>query len=160
MKDLFLLRKYIAALLLGFLGTASLLRAAEAEGEQLGQKLKKALEAYNKESGVDTFDAVKFWSARKMITESLQRKFSGHRGFEADPFLNSQEEVPGFVLKEVKIEGDQAQVTIRVKPFAPGDAPHNLIYRMRKEDGQWKIDDVAYGRFSLRKTLSEPSPFD
>ena len=83
MKDIFLLRKYIAALLLG-------------------------------ESGVNTFDAVKFWSARKMITESLQKKFSGHRGFEADPFLNSQEEVPGFVLKEVKIEGDQAQVTIRV----------------------------------------------
>ncbi len=60
-----------------------------------------------------------------------------------DPFTDSQEYPTRFAVQAARIEGDVAEVPVR---FADAYAGRELLYRLRREAGGWRIDDIDYGR--------------
>jgi hypothetical protein len=68
-----------------------------------------------------------------------------------DPFTDSQEYPTRFAVGAAKVDGDAAEAEVR---FADGWVAFDLRYRLRREDGAWRVDDVM-GRdgSSLRELL-------
>jgi hypothetical protein len=69
-----------------------------------------------------------------------------------DPVVDGQDwEVTGLKIKEVYRSGGDARVRAT---FANLGEPRNIIFNLVREDGQWRIDDIAE-TFKPRWTLSK-----
>jgi hypothetical protein len=69
-----------------------------------------------------------------------------------DPFTDSQEYPTRFAVGAASVEGDAAEVVVR---FADAFVAYELGYRLRREDGAWRIDDViGRDRSGLRELLT------
>lgn len=90
----------------------------------------------------------RFWSARTgaLVTESERLTPEGSIGFfEADPVCDCQDGTPVLQTATSTSTGpDGADVAV-VQGFAePGNATHRKTYRLVREGGEWRIDDMTY----------------
>ena len=58
-----------------------------------------------------------------------------------DPFTDSQDYPPIFSVREAKTTGDAAVVPVQ---FVNGYEPHAATYRLRREKGEWRVDEITY----------------
>ena len=83
---------------------------------------------------------------RELIEQTEALTPEGYVGFfEADPICDCQDGTPVLdSLSTVSAGPDRADVAV-VQSFAePGNAVHRKTYRLVREGGQWKIDDMTY----------------
>jgi len=70
---------------------------------------------------------------------------------DGDPFTDSQEYPSRFALGAAAVEGDVAEVPVA---FDDGARRRVVVYRLRRRDGAWRVDDLRYeGGSSLRELL-------
>lgn len=117
--------------------------AAEPAVQDTPEAFVRAL--YGDQSGVDDG---RYWSARTaaLIAESERLTPEGFVGFfEADPICDCQDGTPVLESAVATSTGpDSADVAV-VQTFAePGNATHRKTYRLVREGGDWKIDDMIY----------------
>lgn len=74
--------------------------------------------------------------------------------FEGDIWTNSQEEISGF--RALAPTRRASVVSVPVK-FQVGSQTSTGIYKLRLVQGEWRIEDVVFGRESLSKLLQRPS---
>ena len=83
---------------------------------------------------------------RALIEEAEQLTPEGYVGFfEAQPICDCQDGTPVLdSVTPVSTGPDSADVAV-VQSFAePGNAIHRKTYRLVREGGEWKIDDMTY----------------
>jgi hypothetical protein len=72
-----------------------------------------------------------------------------------DPFVDGQDwQLTGLKLAEVYRSGDEARVRAT---FANFGEPRNILFNLVREDGQWRIDDIAETlkpRWTMSKILA------
>lgn len=60
---------------------------------------------------------------------------------DGDPFTDSQEYPARFAVGKAVVSNGVAQVPVR---FADGFRDRAVLYRLRREGGAWRVDDLAY----------------
>lgn len=73
-----------------------------------------------------------------------------------DPFVDGQDwEVTGLKISQIYQSGGEARVRA---VFANFGEPRNIIFNLVREDGQWRIDDIAETlkpRWTMSKILTD-----
>ena len=114
---------------------------------EMSHRVMEALQAYNKNVGSKKpVPGAAFFAQRKLLTSSLQSALKGKCDLGADPFLNAQDVVSGFVWGGVRVEKGTIRVVVAHKTGST-----RTSYVMRYEDGAWKIDDIDLGRTTVKK---------
>lgn len=122
------------------------LAQSDDDAAQLGKRLIAALEAYNKNAGSNNpVEYLPFFDKRDLLTGSLKAALKRECDLDSDPFLNAQDVVSGFLLKDVKMGEGVARLVVAHKADEYNKADEGATFVMLKEDGSWKIDDIDWG---------------
>ena len=80
-------------------------------------------------------------SARLSAAVATSQRTYGHLYLPFDPVVNGKDAlIAGLVVHPAVVDGDRAYVNVRFRNFGQDNA---LVYSFVKEDGGWKLDELA-----------------
>lgn len=102
---------------------------------------------------------------RAWLSDALQKKIATYFAQEVpegdappingDPFTDSQDYPPVFSVREAVVTGDTAVVPVR---FDSGYESRQARYRLRKQAGAWRLDEIEYDHDTPFTKLLELTP--